>query len=470
MGQTKEIRKIHFVGIKGVGMTPLAIIAKEAGFKVTGSDIHEDFITKDSLERAKIEIFPEFASKNIEGRDMVIVSAAHGGFENIEAVSAKSQNIPVISQAEALGLFQTGKIFGKEFEGIAVSGSHGKTTTTAMIATILKECSMDPSYSVGTGDIPTLGSPGHLGKGKFFVCEADEYISFNSPKFLFLKPKIAVITNIDFDHPDVYSDLSQIEDAFLKFTKNLEEDGILIACGDGEENANFLKKVVGRKITYGFSKTNDYYIEKVNFSGGKTFFWVNHRDNSLGEFSIDIFGDQNALDGLAAIIAAMEAGLPLDKIKKGLSVYKGSKRRSEFVGTTKYGAKLFDDYAHHPSEIQKTLDAFRKNFPKERIIPIFQPHMYSRTKLLLDDFVRSFDKCDFLIISEIFPSFREERDESFSAEILADKISKRRGKTIFIKNLGDVVKYLDNPKFGQDHVLITMGAGDIYKINKELIL
>lgn len=465
----RKIKKIHFVGIKGVGMTPLAIIAKEAGFKVTGSDIQEDFITKDALERAKIEPFTKFSDANIKGANLVVVSAAHGGFENVEAVAAKKQNIPIISQAEALGLFQTGKILNKNFEGICVAGSHGKTTTTAMIATILKEADLDPSYSVGTGDIPSLGSPGHLGKGKFFICEADEYISFNSPKFLLLSPKIAVITNVDLDHPDVYSNISQIEDAFLKFVRKLPEDGILIACGDGEKNLRFLKKVLGRKITFGFSANNDYFIERVNFNGGKTFFWIKHKETNLGEFSIDIFGEQNALDGLAAIIAAIEAGLPLDKIKKGLAVYKGSKRRSEYIGKTRFGAQLYDDYAHHPAEILRTLDAFRKNFPKAKIVPIFQPHMYSRTKLLFSDFVKSFDKCDFLIVTEIFPSFREERDESFSARLLAQSISKRRGNCIFISGLSDVVKYLNESRFGENTVLITMGAGDVYKIDKELI-
>src|SRR3989344_4298257 len=264
-----QYKKIHFVGIKGVGMTPLAIIAKEAGFKVSGSDIHEDFITKDSLERAKIEPLSKFDKENIKSCDLVVVSAAHGGFENVESLEAKKQNIPVISQAEALGLFQTGKILNKSFEGICVAGSHGKTTTTAMIATILKEASLYPSYSVGTGDIPSLGSPGHLGKGKFFVCEADEYVSFNNPKFLSLYPKIAVVTNIDFDHPDVYSSIEQIEEAFLKFANKLPEEGILIACGDGETNSKFLNKYLGRKITFGFSKSNDYFIEKVNFLGGK---------------------------------------------------------------------------------------------------------------------------------------------------------------------------------------------------------
>ena len=465
-----KIKKIHFVGIKGVGMTPLAIIAKQAGFEVSGSDVAEDFITKDALEAAGIKKIPDFSANNIENKDLVVVSAAHGGFDNPEARIAKAGGIPVISQAQLLGLFQTGEMLNRKFEGICIAGSHGKTTTTAMIATILKEALLDPSYSIGTGKIPTLDGPGHLGKGKFFVCEADEYISFSTPKFLFLSPKIAVITNIDFDHPDVYSSIDQIEAAFLKFANKLPHDGILIVCGDGQMNQRFLQKYQGQKITYGFSAQNDYFIERVRLGDGKTFFWVKHKDNSLGEFSIDIFGEQNALDGLASIIACIEAGLSIDKIKKGLSKYSGSKRRSEYLGKTRYGAILYDDYAHHPSEIAKTLEAFRKNFSGAKIVPIFQPHMYSRTKLLFDDFAKSFDNCDRLIITEIFPSFREKRDSSFSAKLLSDAINKRGSKSIFLRSLSDVVKYLDEAGFGEDTVLITMGAGDIYTIAKQILV
>ncbi len=465
----KKIKKIHFVGIKGAGMTPLALIAKEAGFKVSGSDVSEDFITANALSDAGITNIKEFSKENVEGADLVITTAAHGGFENPEVMEAKERKIPVLTQAQALGVFQKGEIFDKTFEGIAVSGSHGKTTTTAMIATILKEGGLDPSYSIGTGEIPTLHGPGHFGTGKFFVCEADEYILFNSPKFLFLNPKIIVVTNIDFDHPDVYSSITQIEEAFLKFAERLPEDGVLIACGDGGNNRKFLDKYQGRKITFGISPQNDYRLEKINYSDGKTFFWVKYGDSYLGEFSINVFGEQNALDALASIIAAMETGLPLDKIKKGLSVFSGSKRRSEFIEKLPSGALLYDDYAHHPREITTTLKAFKKNFPKSKIVPIFQPHMYSRTRQLFDDFVVSFDLADEIIITEIFPSFREEKDENFSSKLLSDAINRRRGNVaVFQKQLSDVVKYLNTNQPDSRTILITMGAGDIYKIHGEL--
>lgn len=466
----KGIQKIHFVGIKGVGMAPLAIIAKEAGFKVSGSDVMEDFVTEEPLRKAGIRDISSFSAKNVEDADLVICTAAHGGFDNVEVTSAKEKNIPILTQGEAVGVFQEGKIFDKNFEGIAVAGSHGKTTTTAMIATVLSQAGLDPSYSIGTGEIPSLPSPGHFGKGKFFVCEADEYISYNTPKFLFLNPKIIVITNIDFDHPDVYQNINQIEDAFLSFVNKLPEDGILIACGDGSDNSNFLNKYLGRKITYGFSPKNDYSIDKIGFRDGKTYFWVKYNGSYLGEFAVSVFGEQNALDALGAIIAGMETGLSLDKIKDGIAKFKGSKRRSEYIGTTKYGADIYDDYAHHPAEINNTLAAFKKTFPDRKIIAIFQPHMYSRTKQFFNDFVSSLEMADEVILTEIFPSFREEKDENFSARSIADAINLRsKNKSIFLPEASDVVKYVNEKKASSKYVFITMGAGDIYRIHSEII-
>ncbi len=465
-----KIKKIHFVGIKGVGMAPLAVIAKEGGFIVSGSDVSEDFITKSALDEAGISDISTFSKENVIGKDLVVITAAHGGYENAEALCAKEKDIPILTQSQLLGVFQDGSAFGKSFQGICIAGSHGKTTTTAMVATILSDQRLDPSYSIGTGEVPTLAGPGHLGKGKYFVCEADEYVSYDGPKFLTLKPKILVITNIDFDHPDVYKSISDVEKAFLDFTNRIDPDGILIACGDGAVNEKFLKSYGGKKITYGTSLNNDYVLEKVSYKEGKTFFWVKYKDSYIGEFSIDIFGEQNALDGLAAILAGMEVGLSIPKIKESLSKFRGSKRRSEFIGTLASGALLYDDYAHHPLEISETLKAFKKNFPKHQIIPIFQPHMYSRTQLLFDDFVRAFDNCDRVIVAEVFPSFREKKDPNFSSKLLSDAINKRvNNKSNFLPTLADVVKYLSLESFSENVILITMGAGDIYKIHNQIL-
>ncbi|MBI2032037.1 MAG: UDP-N-acetylmuramate--L-alanine ligase [Candidatus Levybacteria bacterium] len=466
-------KRIHFVGVKGVGMAPLAIIAKEAGFEVSGCDVEEKFITDVPLNKAGISPQVGFTPEHIESVDMVIATGAHGGFDNIEVKSAKEKNLKVLTHGEALGLFQSGDFFGKQFYGISVAGSHGKTTTSAIFATVLTANKMDPSFAIGTGNIPSLGSCGHFGKDKYFIAEADEYVNDSvydkTPKFLFQNPKMIIVTNIDFDHPDVFKNIDHIREVFLKFANKLSPDGLLVVCGDGEENRKFIKAFDRRKVTYGFSEVNDYVIKRVSISSSRMFFWVKRDGITLGEFSIQVFGEQNALDATAVIAGSLEIGLSIDQIKKGLTHFVGSKRRSEFIGNLPSGALLYDDYAHHPEEIKKTLNAFRKNFPKERITCIFQPHMYSRTKTLLSEFAKSFDDCDQVIITEIFPSFREEIDPNFSARFLSDEVNNRNGKSIFIPRLSDVIEYLDRNPGNKHSVLITMGAGDVYKIGEELL-
>ncbi len=469
----KKIKKIHFTGIKGVGMTPLAIIAKEAGFKVTGSDVPDVFITDKELNKAGIIKIEEFSESNIEGVDLVIATAAHGGSENPEVLKAKEFGINVLNQGQALGVFQKGDIFGKKLKGISVAGSHGKTTTTAMVATIFESAGLNPSYVIGTSDIPSLGSSGHYGRGNYFITESDEYfadiIDDKVPKFLYQNPQILVVTNIDFDHPDIYGSLEEIKKVFIDFTEKITPSGVLIACGDGADNRDFLKRVNTRKITYGMSPDNDYVLEKVNFVSDKMFFWVKSHGASLGQFSMNVFGEQNALNALGAIVTGIEAGLTVEQIKKGLGNFKGTKRRSEFIGSLPGGGLLYDDYAHHPVEIKNTLMAFRKAFPKYKIIPVFQPHMYSRTKALFKEFSTSFSDADLVLIAEIFPSFREKIDENFSSSLLVSEIKKFGKDAFYFPLLSDVVKYVTSKTFDKNTLIITMGAGDVYKIGKEIL-
>ncbi len=461
------------MGIKGVGMTPLAIIAKEAKFEVTGSDVEEVFITDQELKKAGIVPYVGFDPQHIVGADLVIATSAHGGVENVEVKAATKSNIAVLNQGEALGVFQKGEIFGKKYLGICIGGSHGKTTTTAMIATILSENKLDPSFVIGTGNVPSLGSSGHFGKGKYFVAEADEYfadaLSNKIPKFLYLSPEIVIVTNVDFDHPDIYDSIDEIREAFLKFAKMVPSSGVLIACGDGQENRKFLNMYEGRKITYGFSPDNDYVLERVAQSPEKMFFYVKSNQTLLGQFSMEIFGEQNGLNATGAIVACLEIGLSVDQIKKGLSVFRGTKRRSEFVGNLPGGGLLYDDYAHHPEEIKKTLSSFKKTFPKYKIIPIFQPHMYSRTKKLFGAFASAFSDADEILIAEIFPSFREQVDKNFSSSLLAEEIKKFGKNAMYFAKLSDVVKYISSRNFDKNTLVITMGAGDIYRIGKEIL-
>ncbi|MFI5391799.1 MAG: UDP-N-acetylmuramate--L-alanine ligase [Bacteriovoracales bacterium] len=469
----KNVKKIHFVGVKGVGMTPLAIIAKQAGINVTGSDVEEKFITDVELEKEGIKPFVGFDKSHIEGVDLVIATGAHGGLSNPEVLAAKEKNTPVYLQGEALGRFMNGEIFGKKQTGISIAGSHGKTTTTAILATILSVNKLDPSYVIGTGEIPSLGASGHFGKGNYFISEADEYfadVTFDkTPKFLYQKPKIILITNIDFDHPDIYPSIDELRKAFLEFLGNLPTDGALVACGDGMENRKFLSMCSVRKITYGISVDNDFILEKISFDSEKMFFWVKKSETILGQFSVNVFGEQNALNCLGAIVVSLEIGLSMEQIKKGLAVFKGTKRRSEFIGKLSSGSLLYDDYAHHPVEIKETLASFRKSFPKYKIVTIFQPHMYSRTKTLFNDFVHSFENSDEVLISEIFPSFREPVDKYFSSKQIVDQLKNNGKKATYFPKNSDVVKYLPSQNYPKNTVIITMGAGDIYKIGEEIL-
>jgi UDP-N-acetylmuramate--alanine ligase len=463
---------IHFVGIKGVGMTPLAVIAKEAGCKVTGSDIADQFITDAILKKAKIIPFSGFSEKNIKNPDLVIITGAHGGYDNPEAKAAKEKSIHVITQAEAVGVFMKGDIFHKDFIGVSVAGTHGKTTTTAMIATILRENNFNPSYVIGTGYVPSLGNPGHFGKGKHFIAEADEYATEpkydKRAKFLWQFPKIGVLTNIEFDHPDVYSSLEEVRNTFLKFTQQIDKKGVLVACGDDLQIRELLKECGARSLTYGFNKDNTYVIDKFHISGDHMFFTVSSHGMVLGDFMIHAIGEHNAQNALAAIVVCLELGVSVEKIKKGLLAFQGSKRRLEYVGELMTGAKVYDDYAHHPTEIQKTLKALRGQFPKKSIIAVFQPHTFSRTKLLFDDFAKAFEDADKVLLTDIYASLREENDPTVSSQILAARMRDFHKDIVYLSGLSDVIKYLNEKRFRSDTILVTMGAGDIYKISAGL--
>lgn len=468
----EKIKTIHFVGIKGVGMTPLAIIAKEAGFVVSGCDIADEFITDEPLKKVGIIPLVGFSKEHIKNCDLVITTGAHGGFDNPEVVAAKELGIPVWTQGEAVGRFMNGEIFGRKSIGVSVTGSHGKTTTSAMLATVLKTARMDPSFVVGTGNVPSLGSSGHYGQGAYFIAEADEYA--NEPKydktakFLLQHPEILIFTNIELDHPDLYRNVDDVREVFLEFANNLPQNGILIAYGGDVQVQKLLKEYKGQKIMYGYTQDSDIVITKVHNAESGMYFWLSRNGSDLGEFILPVIGEHNVLNAAAVVAAGLECGVSIFLIKKGLLAFTGSKRRSEFISVLPSGALLFDDYAHHPTEIKKTLNAFRKRFPKQKIVCIFQPHTYSRTKILFEEFSSSFLSADIVIISNIYSSLREQVDPSINSEMLVLEIQKFQKNALFLPDLTSVIEYIERQQFGVDTVVITMGAGDIYKINEKL--
>ncbi|HSW88883.1 MAG TPA: UDP-N-acetylmuramate--L-alanine ligase [Candidatus Saccharimonadales bacterium] len=468
-----KIKNIHFLGIKGVGMTPLAIIAKEAGFHVSGCDSADIFITDEPLKKAGIIPQTGFSKDHLSNIDLVITTGAHGGFDNPEIKAAKEQKIPVLTQGEALGIFMKGEIFGKQFFGISVAGCHGKTTTTAMIATLFMQTGLDPTYVIGTSNIIPIGMPGHFGSGTYFIAEADEYATEpkydHTPKFMWQHPSIAVFTNIEHDHPDIYPTIADTRQAFLNFAKSLDADRLLVAFGDDPQIRTLLKDYSNKKVTYGYSSHNDYIIHDIRIKNDHTTFDLDTKEVSLGEFSLNVIGEHNVLNATAAIIVGIECGLRIETIQKNILAFKGTKRRFEIIGKIPSGALLIDDYGHHPTEIKKTLRAARDQFKKSYIVCIFEPHTYSRTKLLFDDFSSSFINADEVILTNIYPSARENPDPTVSSEMLSQAVKKFNKNVLFLPNLSDVVKYIKQKEFGENAVIITMGAGDIYKVGEELL-
>jgi UDP-N-acetylmuramate--alanine ligase len=470
--QTYKNKHIHFVGIKGVGMTALAIIAKEAGAKVSGSDIPQHFITSYSLKQAGITAFTDFCADHINGAQLVVTTGAHNGFKNIEVKEALDKGIRVVSMAQAVGMLMDGELFGRKLLGISIAGTHGKTTTTAMIATILKANKMDPSYFIGTGYIPSLGIGGHYGKGDYFVAEADEYASEpvqdKRPKFFWHHPKIAVITNIEHDHPDIYPDLDSFRAVFKAFVSSLASDTVLIVCGDDHEIQKLITDCFIKKVTYGFNSGNDIVLTRFCASYEKTFFHATAYGSDLGEFMINVPGKHNCLNALASVATCLEVGLSLVDVKMALKSFSGSKRRLEYIGQSEQGAILYDDYGHHPTEIKATMSALRAMYPKKQIICIFQPHTYSRTSAFFSEFTRAFNDADTVVMQNIFSSAREVMDVSVSSKLLVDATKKIHKDVLFLPTAEDVLEYLIKNKFDERFVIITMGAGDVYKINEKL--
>lgn len=469
----QKLKKIHFVGIKGVGMTPLAIIAKEAKVTVTGSDVAEEFITDESLKKAGITPLVGFSEAHItKDIDLVITTGAHGGYDNVEVKKAKELQIPVMSKGEAVGAYVDGSILGKEFKGIAVAGSHGKTTTSGMLVSLFQKAGNDPSYVVGTSKIGELLLPGHFGKGEYFIAESDEYATEpqydHTAQFLWQHPQIALFTNIELDHPDIYPNVEAVAKVFEKFASQVKEDGVIIGCGDDQRVLQILKNTPRKAISYGFSPANDYVLKRVHISGSQTFFRVESKGIDLGEFRLQVSGEHYALNAVGAMLVAMECGLPLEKIKEALFSFTGTKRRLEYKGQLVSGAHIFDDYGHHPTEIQKTLHALRLRYPQEKIICIFQPHTYSRTKALFQEFARSFDDADEVMLVEIFPSAREEKDPTVSSQLLSLEVAKRKPHVLYLKNLDEVRQEVVGKPYKDNTVLVFMGAGDIYQVIESL--
>ncbi len=468
MKNIKEYKKIHFTGIKGVGMTALALCCKDIGIKLSGSDIKETFVTDAVLSKANIDCQPGFDKKRIMDTELCIFTGAHRGEENIEVQAAKNSNIPVMPHAEALASLMEHK------KGISVCGVGGKTTTTAMISTLFSFAGLNPSYAIGVGEIPGLGFPGkYSSTGKHFIAEADEYFTSpqdKTPRFMYQNPETIVLTNIEYDHPDVYKNLDHTLSAFANFIDKLPEKGRIIACADNKNNKKLLKKLnKNNVITYGFSENSNFQIIEHRQINKKNIFSLKCKEKNIlmKNIELNVPGKFNVLNASAALIVGLENNIDKQSLKKGIEGFKGTKRRFELIKRFN-NLVIYDDYAHHPMEIEKTLQAAKKWEKNKEIIAIFQPHTYSRTKKFLNEFSKSFNSADQVIIVDIYSSSREAKDPEVSGQLLAEKIKANNPQTVYLPGKKELCHYLGKKDF-KNSLILTMGAGNIFLWHKEMI-
>lgn len=464
-----KVHTIHLVGIKGIAMAAFALWAIESGREVTGSDVDEHFPSDDILKRNGVTIFSGFDASHISSSnapDLVVYTGAHKGLDNVEVERAIELGIPVLPHGKALGIAMKGR------SQISVAGSHGKTTTSAMIATVLMNAGMDPSYAIGSGVIKGLGNPGHFGFGDIFVAEADEYITDpqhdTTPRFLWQHPETLVVTNIDFDHPDAYENLEAIQSAFLKLQQNLVGKKITIMNADNQASA--VMDAAGgtsRIISYGTGDNATYTIKHVVSRNGATMFSLVTNGAELGTISLHIPGTHNVENAAAAAIACLQYGVSWENIAAGLALFGGAKRRFELL-SVEGGIRYYDDYAHHPKELAATLQAARSWFPKNRIIAVFQPHTYSRTRALFVEFSKAFQSADIVLLADIYASAREKSTNDITGKIVYEKLREEHDNAYFTPGKMEIIEKLRSIKKDGD-IILFMGAGDIYTWEQDII-
>lgn len=457
-------KNAYFIGIKGVGMAALAVLFKEAGFAVSGSDSGH-YPTEELLDKNNIAYFNEFNNKNLKGLKptIVVVSAAYNR-ENAEVKEAFKRKLNVIYYSEALAQISADK------KVIAVSGIHGKTTTAALVAFILEKAHFAPSFLFGAANAGNLKTNARYNKGEYFVLEADEYRKSPdnfTPKFLDLSPEIAVISSIELDHPDIFSSLENVYNAFYRFACRVRRGGFIVLCLDYPKAKKLQRSLADRQFeTYGFEKGARWQIVDFQNNPKTTSFYLLRDGEKIGPFELEIFGAHNVLNAAAAVIVALKLGIAESAVKRIIKQFSGVGRRFEKIFDQK-GILIFDDYAHHPTAVAQTLKMVKEKFPEHYIWAIFQPHTYSRTQALLADFGRAFGDADKVIITDIFASAREQTGAIGGLD-LAGEIKKNRSGICYLADFTEIKNYL-REKVKAPAVIITMGAGDIYKINKELI-
>lgn len=471
-----EIKSVYMIGIKGAGMTMLAQFFKILGINVTGSDTSEVFMTDKSLKTSGIKVKQEFKKANIpEKVDLIVYSSAYNAKNNIEVKAAQESKIKTLPYAEVLA-----EIFNLHY-GVAVIGSHGKTTTSAWLGYVMDKALLRPHVLVGA-PVPQFGGNVLEGDSAYMVAEIDEYQN----KLQYFKPKVILLNNVDYDHPDFFKTKNEYIQVFVDFLKKMPQDGVIVANFDdltarNFSNANSKAKVAGYAIE---KKREDlaeglldrdapfYRAGKIEQKKGKQYFRVKNGDEDLGIFEIQLIGRHNIYNALAVIAFCDFFGVSHDRIRKYLAEFKGTARRMQVLGKFK-GALIIDDYAHHPTEIKTTLQGARQNYQGKRLRVVFHPHTFTRSKAFFDDFTKSFEEADEVVVLDIYGSAREEQGGIHSKDIVDEllfinKKDKRKQEAKYIPSLKECAKYLRETASEND-VILLMGAGDVFRIGEALV-
>lgn len=446
---------VHFIGIGGINMSALAEICINKGYKVTGSDMQDSYLI-DHLRSLGAKVVIGQKKENItDDINMVIYTAAISN-DNEEFQAAKEKNILMINRAAFLG-----QIMREYKNSIAVSGTHGKTSTTSMLSTIFNHAEKDPTILVG-GNLSTIGGNVRIGNSEHFITEACEYVD----SFLNFNPFISLVLNIEEDHLDYFSGLDEIKASFNKFGKLLPEDGFFIINGDSENTKDITYDVKASVIRFGQKDTNDAIISDISYDeNGYARFNLKYKGAALGRFDLSIYGLHNVFNATAAIVAAIVSNIDIDTIKEGIKEYKGVGRRFEKKGEYK-GALVIDDYAHHPTEIKATL-ASAKNLKKDKMWVVFQPHTYTRTKALFDEFSQAFHAADKVIVADIYAA-REQDPGDINSKMLVESLYTNHVDAIYLPSFDDITNYL-RENVGPNDMVITCGAGPIFKVGNSLL-
>lgn len=443
--------RVHFVGIGGSGMNGLAELIHNMGAKVTGSDLSEN-AQVERLRSMGVQVFKGHQAQNVGDVDVVVYSSAVPQ-QNPEIVAAKSRGIPIIPRIEVLVEVMRLK------RGIAVGGTHGKTTTTSMCAAIFLEANMDPTVVIG-GRLDLIKSHALLGQGEWLIAESDE----SDGSFLKLSPEVAIITNIDNDHLDYYKTFEQLQFAFLEFARKVPFYGFVVACGDQPVVRQTLASFNKRVLYYGDSDQNDYHLVRQERSGPDFCYRIFRKGQELGEMELKVPGHHNALNALAAVVVAVELGLPFAQIRKGLQRFQGVDRRLQLKGEVK-GIAVVDDYGHHPTEVKATLQALRERYPENRLVVAFQPHRYTRTQNCWNDFLSAFSDADQVLLWDVYAA-GEAPIEGVDSAHLATQI--RHKNVSHVKSGASAVEQTF-ALLKRGDVLLTLGAGDISKLGPAIL-